>query len=289
MNAAKLPLLLSLAAAAALAGCSDGLHLPGRKAPFDKTLLESRIDDRFGGRGTCVVILDARTGAELYRYNRAAVCMNPLPPCATFQAPETLIGLDDGAVTPDTVFPWDGKPQRVREWQKPMDLKTAFASSVPWWFGRLAQTIGLDKMQSGLRALDYGDGVVQGPLGSFWMGPANGGQLGVSTRQQAAFLHRLYAGKLPVKPEASAFVQQALVDETRGGSTMSGIAASCPSLSDGSRQVSWWAGRLKGPKTDYAFAVSMEADNDHTLPGEELKTRVKTAFADAGLWPRATD
>ena len=53
-----------------------------------------------------------------------------------------------------------------------------------------------------------------------------------------------------------------MVDEIRGAYTMSGKGGSCPSLSDGSRQVGWWAGRLKGPGTDYVFAASVEASPD---------------------------
>jgi beta-lactamase class D len=283
--------LLALLAAVALAACSPhaakssgqaGAATPGG---LNKTILESRIDARFGGIGTCLVIADARSGEELYRYNTYGVCSTPLPPCATFEVPLALIGLDAGAVTPTGLVKWDGTPQPIPSWQKDTDLKTAFGQSIAWFFGALARKLGAETLKERLNAFDYGNKAVEGPITGFWIGPAQGGQLGVSTRQQAEFMHRLYAGKLPVKPEALSFVQGALVDEIRGPFTMSGKAGSCPTLSDGSRQVGWWAGRLKGPDKDYVFAASIEASNDNALPGSELQARVKSVFADAGLWP----
>lgn len=253
---------------------------------LDKARLETGIDQKFGGVGTCVIIADTSSGDEVYRYNSNAVCMNPLPPCATFQVPLTLMGLDAGAVTPATVLKWDKSPQPVRAWQHDADLKAAFSEGIHWWFAALARKLGPERLKQGLDAYDYGaEHKVDGPVTSFWMGPAEGGRLGVSTRQQVQFLHHLYAGKLPAKPEAAGVLKDLMVDEIRQGYTMSGKAGSCPTLSDGSRQVAWWVGRLTGPAGDRVFAASIEGQSDNALPGLEVQERVKSVFADAGLWP----
>ena len=94
-------------------------------------------------------------------------------------------------------------------------------------------------------------------------------------------------GLLPVKPESLAYVQSIMVDEIRGGVAMSGKTGSCATVADGSRQVGWWVGRLKGPKQDYVFAASVETSSDNALPGREVEARVKSAFSKAGLWPDA--
>jgi beta-lactamase class D len=278
-------LAAGLAACSPHAGKTSGKAETVRLGRLDKSVLESRIDQRFGGIGTCVVIDETGSGREVYRYNSYGVCSTPLPPCATFQIPLTLMGMDAGAVTPSTVFKWNGQPQPIPSWQKDTDLKTAFRNSISWWFATLTQKLGRGPVQDRVRAFDYGDKIVQGPVDGFWMGPGRGGQLGISTLQQADFMHRLFSGRLPVKPAALSFVQDQMVDEIRGAYAMSGKAASCSSLSDGSRQVGWWAGRLKGPGEDYVFAASIEAPNENALPGAELQARVKTVFADAGLWP----
>jgi beta-lactamase class D len=260
------------------------IHLPGQ-ASFDSDRLEGAIDRGFGGIGACMIIADAGSGREVYRYNSNAACMNPLPPCATFDIPNTLIGLDEGLITPETKYKWDGSPQPVVAWRHDADLTEAFKASIPWWFQRLAGEIGVPRFQEQLKALDYGNHSVGGPPTAFWLGPAAGGQLLISARQQAQFLHRLYAGKLPVKPRAAAVVQQLMQDETRGDYTVSGQMGDCPSLADSSERVSWWIGHLKGPRSEYVFAISMDQPTGSSLPASEVRVRAKSAFAQAGLWP----
>ncbi len=291
--------LLALALLASLAACGPGgqIKLPfklpfklpgGPDIGFDKDALENAIDGGFGGIGTCVVIDDARSGRETYRYNTYGVCSNKMPPCQTYEIAGDLMGLDAGLVDPAAKVKWDGTPQPLSSWQHDMDLKTAFQDSVGWWQARIAQNLGQDGVKQQLKRLGYGNGDVGSSLSSFWMGPSQGGQLGISTSEQAGFLHRLYAGQLPVKPATAQAVQQLMVDETRGGSTISGKGGDCATLSDSSRMVAWYVGRLSSGAHDWTFAVSLEGDSKNALPGIELQHRVKSAFAQAGLWPAAS-
>ena len=94
------------AAALSLSGCDRVANLtqgPG----FDTKSLEAALDPAIGGPDTCVVIQNTADGAELYRYGDHAVCNRPLSPCATFNAPMALIGLDAGKITPATAWPWE--------------------------------------------------------------------------------------------------------------------------------------------------------------------------------------
>lgn len=284
--------VLGLLFVLSLAGCGKGgsvklpFQLPGFGGPgFDKTTLENTIDDRFGGVGTCLIVADAKSGQEVYRYNSNGVCMNRMPPCETYEIPGTLMALDAGVITPETRLKWDGTPQPVAVWQQDADLKTAFANSIPWWQAQLAQKLGFPRIQQQLKAFDYGNGDIGGSIDSFWMGPAHGGQLGISTRGQTQFLRRLYAGQLPAQPQNALAVKRAIVDETRGQSTISGRTGACSTLSDGSRHVAWYVGRLETPKHDWVFAASLEGETKNAMPGMELAHRVKFAFSQAGMWP----
>ncbi len=273
-------------AAALLAACSPGG--PASGPTLDRDKVEAGVDRFMGGGQTCVVLLDTATGRELYQYGDAIVCRRGLPPCATFEIPNDLIGLDLGLITPETKVKWDGTPQPVKAWEADADLAQAYRNSIGWWQQRLAASVGHDRYVDQLRALDYGERDPKGPLRSFWMGSSVGGSLWISTRQQADFLQRLYAGRLPAKPAALAALRQLMVDEIRtdakgGRSVISGKAGSCPSLSDGSRRASWWVGRLQTPDRDLVFAASMEAAQ--APPGTELEQRMKDIFADSGLWP----
>ena len=285
-----------LALVLALCACGPGgkiklpfrLKLPSSNQPFDKDALENAIDSGFGGVGACVVIDDTQSGREVYRYNSYGVCANRMPPCETYEIVGDLLGLDAGVVTPTGKAKWDGTPQPLASWQKDADLKTAFQDSIGWWQARIAADIGRDTLKGDLGRLGYGNGDIGASLSSFWMGPSQGGQLGLSTRDQADFLHRLYAGKLPVKPASAAVVEQAMQGETRGDAVISGKGGDCATLSDSSRQVGWYVGRLKSGSHDWVFAASLEGDSKNAMPGIELEHRVKSAFAQGGLWPAAS-
>jgi beta-lactamase class D len=275
-------LLAAAMAAVALGGCDRIQHLihgPG----FDTQGLEAAIDPVVGGPDTCAVILEEKDGEELYRYGDHAVCNRPLAPCATFNAPMALIGLNSGVIRPDTVFPYDGSKQPAEEWRRDANLASAFQSGAPWWWRKLAQAIGPARFGQSLAAMGYGQGKPLGDPLAFWQGPAAGGGLFISTNGQAAFLRRLYLGKLPVSAQAARTVQGLMVEEKRGPVTLSGLIGSCPSIADGSRNLGWWVGRIQGPSRTLIFAISIEGAN--ALPGLEIRTRVTPIMAQFGLLP----
>lgn len=275
--------LTLLAAAALIFGGCGKVPGFGPKAGFDKARLEAALDPSVGGPDTCLVIQDVKTGAEVYRYGAQSACNRPLAPCGTFQIPLALIGLGDGKIKPQETWAWDGKVQPYRAWEHDADLKGAWRSGAGWFFQRLALAIGPDRFKQQLSAFGYGQGAPIGRPQSFWQGPAAGGGLFLSTRNQADFLRRLARGDLPVKPEAVATVQGLMADVTRAGASLSDIGANCPSIADASRDVSWWIGRIQGPERDLVFALSIESQNP--LPGSEIRSRVLPIFTDVGLLP----
>ncbi len=284
MKAPRLGLILLLAAASAfsLGGCERiGRLIHG--PVFDTQILDAQLDSAIGGPDTCAVIVDAASGDELYRYGDHAVCNRPLAPCATFNAPMALIGLDSEAINSGTVFAYDGSPQPAADWRKDADLASAFRWDTPWWWKRLAQTIGPDRFAQRLSAFGYGQGRPIGDPLAFWQGPAAGGGLFISTNGQAAFLRRLYAGSLPVGAAAAQTVQGLMVQEQRGDTTLSGLVASCASIADNSRNLGWWIGRIQNPRRNVIFAFSMEGQN--ALPGMEIRSRAEPILAQAGLLP----
>jgi beta-lactamase class D len=276
--------LLIAAAALVLSGC-DLIPGHGSKLKLDKDRFEAALDPAVGGPDTCVVLKDVERGTELYRYGAQSACNRPLAPCATFQVPMTVIGLSDGKVSRVEVWKWDGKVQPYKAWEKDMDLETAWRLGARWWFQRLATSIGPDRFKQTLSSFGYGQGAAVGRPDAFWMGPAAGGGLYVSTRNQADILRKLARTALPAKPEAQGTVQALMADTVRGQTQLYDIGASCPSIGDSSRNVSWWIGRIKGPTNDLVFALSIESANP--LSGMEIRSRMLPILTDAKLLPAA--
>jgi beta-lactamase class D len=122
------------------------------------------------------------------------------------------------------------------------------------------------------------------------MGPAAGGGLFVSTRNQADLLRKLAGARLPARPDAQGTVQSLMADVVRGQTELYDLGASCPSIADASRDVSWWIGRIKGPKVDgndrdLVFALSIESARP--LSGREIRSRMLPILTQAGLLPAA--
>jgi beta-lactamase class D len=266
----------------ALGGC--GL-LPGQGIKLDKDRFEAALDPAVGGPDTCLVLKDVARGRELYRYGAESVCNRPLAPCETFQVPLTVIGLSDGKAAPGQVWTWDGKVQPYKAWERDMDLNAAWRSGARWWFQRLALAIGPDRFRQALSAFGYGQGAPVGRPDAFWMGPAAGGGLFLSTRNQADILRKLARAALPARPEAQGTVQGLMADLARGQTRLYDLGASCPSIADSSRDVSWWIGRIKDPERDLVFALSIESANP--LSGQEIRSRMLPILTRAGLLPAA--
>ena len=79
-------------------------------------------------------------------------------------------------------------------------------------------------------------------------------------------------------------------DVTRGQTELYDLGASCPSIADSSRDVSWWVGRIKAPNVggkgrDLVFALSIESANP--LSGREIRNRMLPILTRAGLLPEA--
>ncbi len=276
--------IVALGLSGLLASCS----LPAGKARIDSDRLDSAINARLGGASTCVVLADIRSGAIVYKYGADDICMARMPPCDTFDVPAALIGLDQGVITPRSIYKWDGSPQPVAAWQTDADIAKAYHDAIRWWWEDLSQAIGHDHIADGLKRFGYGNRLVDGPERSFWEGPKAGGALGLSTREQARFFQRFYSGALGVKPATAVLVQSLLVDEVRddsklGRATITSAPGLCAVDPGGVRGVGWSAGRLTTRDRDLAFAASVVSEN--APPGIAVQQKLKDAFADAGLWP----
>ena len=178
----------------ALAACG-----PKAKPLNNSNALESAIDRGMGGIGTCVVLLDAKTGATIYQYNSAQVCRYRLPPCETFNIVTEPVGLDQGVVTPTPCSSGTARPAGTA-WQTDADIAKAYSTRSTGGFSA-GHRIGHDRYATRL-AIDYGNGTLR----AGWRVLAR-----AAFRRRPGAFHapaggvspRLYAGKMPVKPETS--------------------------------------------------------------------------------------
>ena len=204
------------------------------------------------------VMFDPRS--DVMFVSNAARAQQRFVPASTFKVPNAAIALELGTVSgADEVVPYGGKPQRLKQWEKDMNLRDAMkASSVPV-FQELARRAGLDRMRAAVREFRYGNMEVGNVVDRFWLD----GPLMISAVEQAEFLKRLTTGELPVKPETVRTVKEITLLEKTPTYALHGKTG-WYSPDDGGQQIGWWVGWVErdGEVLPFALNIDITADED---------------------------
>lgn len=207
------------------------------------------IFEKAGATGT-FVLLDPKTGGLVgHDVTRAA---RRFIPASTFKIPNTLIGLETGAVkSVDEVLPYGGKPQMFPEWEKDMGLREALPISAVPIYKELARRVGLPRMREWLEKLDYGNRETGDKVDQFWLV----GPLEISAIEQVKFLTRLAAGDLPADPKNIFAVAEITILEKTPDATLHAKTGWCI---DSEPHIGWWVGWVERDGVAYPFALNMD-------------------------------
>ncbi|MDF2804749.1 MAG: Beta-lactamase, partial [Anaerocolumna sp.] len=211
------------------------------------------LKDFFVDYKGCFIIYDENE-SRYSIYNESQVDER-LSPCSTFKIPNALIGLETGVIEgKDYVYQWDGKMNQIDSWNKDHTLTTAITNSVVWYFQKLAQNVGEDKMQEYLDKIDYGNNDISGAITKFWLGST----LKVSAREQVEFLIKLYHDKLPFDKENMKIVREIIILESIDAYVFSGKTGTAD------QGLGWFVGTIQKDGNIYYFATNIVGGNDTT-------------------------
>lgn len=216
-------------------------------------------------------------------------CRVETAPASTFKIPHALIALETGAITPATVFKWDGTQHGFESWRRDHTLESAIKWSVVPYFQWTAQLIGRGRMRTGLSALEYGTDTFDGNLSTFWLD----GDLVVSPLEQFAFLRRLFSGDLPAAARHRSAVEDALRLPSRQVTLAAGTfpfaldwpAATIVHAKTGNatvrgERVSWLVGQVELNGAEYVFVARVRSSEPLApTAGAELALRGLNANA----------
>jgi beta-lactamase class D len=176
-------------------------------------------------------------------------------PASTFKIANSLIGLATGVVANvDQVLPYGGGATRRPEWAQDMSLRDAIrVSNVPVYQG-LARRIGIERMRTGLRQLEYGNMDAGSVVDTFWLD----GPLKISAYEQTVFLDKLARDALPVPKDAMAAVRAILRQE--GGAEL--YAKTGWGVPPDGGDIGWWVGWVKKEGKLYTFALNLDIPDD---------------------------
>jgi beta-lactamase class D len=184
-------------------------------------------------------------------------------PASTFKIANSLIGLAVGAVDGvDTVLPYGGKPQRIKDWEHDMSLRDAIKISNVPVYQELARRIGLARMREQLARIGYGNNDIGTVVDTFWLS----GPLKISALEQALFMARLAQDKLALPKD----VMEKVRDITLLEKTVTYELHAKTGRTGAPNDLGWWVGWVRKGERIYAFALNIdiasEADSAKRIP-----------------------
>ena len=127
-------------------------------------------------------------------YNLARYRDSAFLPASTFKIINSLIGLQTGIITNDSmVIKWDGVQRNIPEWNQDLNMYQAFRASAVPYYQEVARRVGKDTMQRWLDSLAYGTKKIKSEIDTFWLDNS----LKITPDEQLGVVKRLYFNQLP--------------------------------------------------------------------------------------------
>lgn len=139
---------------------------------------------------------------EEYSFFNEDMCRQEESPYSTFKIISALSGLQNGIIVDESsTMGYDGTDYGNLEWNEDLTLEEAFQKSCIWYFRKVIDSIGKDKIQEELNRLQYGNCNISEWNGSninpmemlngFWLDSS----LKISPLEQVEVLQRIFEGK----------------------------------------------------------------------------------------------
>lgn len=199
-------------------------------------------------------------------------------PASTFKIPHLLIALDTGVLSPTkTLFPWDGKPQALKIWERDVSLRGTLQYSVVPIYQDFARHIGAQRMQQRLQDFSYGNADTSGGIDRFWLD----GKLQISALEQIHFLKHLQSNTLPIATEHQLRVKDAMLTEATDQYVLrskTGYGLGMPGYGDSTRpSIGWWVGWIEKDTRTHFFACNFDIESESQLPlRKQIPTQILT-------------
>lgn len=200
--------------------------------------------------GGTILIFDSQKNT--YYSNNFEEAKTPYLPASTFKIPNSIIGLETGILeNKNTVFTWNGESRAMPVWEKDLTLQQAFQVSCVPCYQELARKIGVQRMNTYLKKLQFGVMDVNNTtLDNFWLM----GNSKITPFEQIDFLQRLYNGKLPISESTLSTIQSIMKIKSADTYVMSGKTGLAIV---NNRDVGWFVGYVEIGNNVFYFATKV--------------------------------
>ncbi|GFE52335.1 beta-lactamase [Roseobacter cerasinus] len=217
---------------------------------------------------TTAVVVQRLSDGQVWSSNFARA-EERFQPASTSKIPHTLIALETGYATPQTIFKWDGKARFLDSWNQDQALPQAFQRSAVWVYQEIAQGLGGAVMSDWLTRFNYGNADVGGAedLQTYWLR----GPLAISAEEQIGFLAQLAREELPLSRRTYAEAREIMRAEVQDTATL--YAKSGYNLRRGQDDLGWYVGWVVRGDEIHVFAVNMDLSGFDAAPERQRLTR----------------
>jgi beta-lactamase class D len=223
----------------------------------------AEIFARQGIRGTMVIA--SLDGAKTFIHDEDRAHRR-FPAASTFKILNTLIALEEGAVTgKEEVIRWDGRQYDFPDWNRDQTLEGAYRASCVWYYQELARRVGAVKYRDYVRRCSYGRLAEPFDGTSFWLD----GALRISAIEQVEFLRKVCRRKLPFSMSAYDTLRDIMLASQTPGYT---LRAKTGWAARENPQTGWYVGYVENGGKVWIFATNMEIRNAEELPLRQAVT-----------------
>jgi beta-lactamase class D len=242
------------------AGCSCTLNNVKEDKSLGKFFDENNVKGCFALYNNST---DKFTVYDLARYKDSVFL-----PASTFKIINSLIGLQTGIITNDSmVIKWDGIKRWVPEWNKDLTMYEAFRVSSFPYYQEVARRIGKDTMQSWLDSIGYGAGkkdtgyIIKSAVDTFWLDNS----LKLTPDEQLGMVRKLYFGELPFFKTHQETVKRAMLWEDDANYRLSYKTGW--GRDEKGNNVGWVVGWIEENRHPYFFVLNIESpDKNFDMP-----------------------
>jgi len=188
-------------------------------------------------------------------------------PASTFKIVNSLIGLQTGKITNDSmVIKWDGIERPVKEWNKDLSMYEAFRVSAVPYYQEVARRIGKDTMQFWLDSISYGTKKITTRIDTFWLDNS----LKITPDEEMVLVKRLYFHQLPFFDTYEDIVKRAMLFEDNSNYKLSYKTGW--GQNEKGHQLAWIVGWIEENKHPYFFVLNFESvDANADIPAIRMK------------------
>ena len=182
-----------------------------------------------------------------------------LSPASTFKIPHTLIALNEGVISADSIIIWDKTDKGMTHWNKDQTLESAFKVSCVWCYKEFTSKIAASKYKEYLEKLNYGNKTIGLDVSDFWLD----GSLKITALGEVDFLKKLYKNDLPFNIEHINTLKSIMIEEKNENFTLRAKSGWSTRFEF---ESAWYVGYIETKEEVWFFATNLITHGQKDLP-----------------------